>query len=281
MKQVELTGVRQLIALGLRRDRLMIPVWVYAIAISVISTAYSYRGLYKTPADRLEFANGVRTNASTLALYGHVYASSTVGGLTAWRLVGIGGAFASVLSVLLVVRHTRADEESGRAELLGSLAIGRHAPLAAAVLIAIQTQLGLAVLTVIGLVACGQPTAGAFAFGLAWLTVATFFASLAAVAAQLAQSARTANTLAMSALGAAYLLRAIGDAGPSLGQLAVADRLGPAGAPLRPEPLVGARAARRGERDRARCRIGPGRRAATWAAGCFPSAQARLRASAG
>jgi ABC-2 type transport system permease protein len=209
------TGTTQLMKIGLRRDRFMIPIWVYALAASAIGTAFSYRGLYKTLASRLEFAAGVRSNGSTLALYGHVYSSGTVGGLTAWRFVGIGATLASILSVLLVVRHTRADEESGRLELVSSGAVGRGAPLAGGLLIAAVAQLTLAVLTMIGLTVVGQPWSGSVEFGLAWLGTALVFAAVAAVTAQLSESARAANTLAMSVLGAAYLLRAIGDAGPS------------------------------------------------------------------
>lgn len=209
------TGTTQLMRIGLRRDRFMIPIWVYALAASAIGTAFSYRGLYKTVASRLEFAAGVGSNGSTLALYGHVYAPGTVGGLTAWRFVGIGATLASVLSVLLVVRHTRADEEAGRLELVSAGAVGRGAPLAGGLLIAAVTQLALAVLTTIGLIAVGQPWSGSLAFGLAWLGTASVFAAVAAVTAQLRESARAANTLAMGVLGAAYLLRAIGDAGPS------------------------------------------------------------------
>ncbi len=208
-------GTQQLMRIGLRRDRLMVPIWVYALAASAIGTAFSYRGLYKTVASRLEFAAGVRSNGSTLALYGHVYAPTTVGGLTAWRFAGIGATLASVLSVLLVVRHTRADEEAGRLELVSAGAVGRGAPLAAGLLIAAVAQVTLAVLTTVGLIAVGQPAAGSLGFGLAWLGTALFFAAVAAVCAQICETSRAANTLAMSVLGAAYLLRAIGDSGPS------------------------------------------------------------------
>jgi ABC-2 type transport system permease protein len=209
-----LTGTIELARLGLRRDRLMIPIWVYALAAAAISTAYSFRGLYNTPGVRREFAAGVESNASTLALYGHVYSPSTVGGLTAWRMLGIGVALASVLSVLLVIRHTRMDEEAGRLELIGAGGVGRAAPLAAALLIAVLSEAALALLVVVGLVAVGQPTVGSAAFALAWFGGGAVFAAVAAVSAQLAQSARQATGLALSVLGVAYLLRAIGDVGP-------------------------------------------------------------------
>ena len=40
------------------------------------------------------------------------------------------------MAILLVVRHTRAEEETGRAELVGAGVVGRHAPLAAALITA-------------------------------------------------------------------------------------------------------------------------------------------------
>jgi len=40
-----------------------------------------------------------------------------------------------LLALLTVVRHTRADEEAGRSELIGSTALGRHAQLAAALIV--------------------------------------------------------------------------------------------------------------------------------------------------
>ena len=73
---------------ALRRDRIMMPVWVYALTATAVSTAYSY-GTCTTPRpSRLDFAAGVRDNGSTLAFYGQIYDPSSVGGLTAWRLVG-------------------------------------------------------------------------------------------------------------------------------------------------------------------------------------------------
>lgn len=210
-----LAGTSDLVRLGLRRDRMMVPVWVYALTALAISTGYGYGRLYDTPAARHDFAAAVQDNRSTLAFYGHVYNPDSIGGLTAWRLAGIGAALAAVVSVLLVVRHTRADEEAGRLELVSAGVVGRYAPLTAALLVTVTSNSALALLVLAGLVVVGLPATGAAAFALAWIGAAMVFAAIAAVAAQVGETSRAANGIALGALGLAYLLRAVGDAGAS------------------------------------------------------------------
>ena len=50
------------------------------------------------------------------------------------------------MSIFTVIRRTRADEETGRTELLASAVVGRAAPLAAAVTVAIGASLAIGVL---------------------------------------------------------------------------------------------------------------------------------------
>ena len=210
-----LVGTGALVKLGLRRDRIMVPIWVYALTALAVSTAYGYDKLYDTTTARLDFAAGVRNNGSTLAFYGHVYNGGTTGGLVSWRVAGIGVALTGLMSILLVVRHTRAEEEAGRLELVSAGVVGRYAALTAGVLIALCADLLLASLVVAGLIAVGMPAAGSLAFGLAWLLGGAIFAAVAAMAVQLSDSARTTNGIACAVLGVAYLVRAIGDAGSS------------------------------------------------------------------
>src|SRR5262249_35005334 len=75
-----LLGAGELVKLALRRDRIMIPVWVYALTATAASTAYSFTHLYDTPRSRLDFAASVTSNGSTLAMYGPVHNPSTIGG---------------------------------------------------------------------------------------------------------------------------------------------------------------------------------------------------------
>ena len=151
---------------------------------------------------------------------------------------------AALMSVFLVIRHTRADEEAGRLELVGSAAVGRLAALTAGLLVALTANVVLAVLLVAVLVVLGLPVAGSVAFALAITTCGLAFAAVAAVAAQLAAGARAARGIAFGVLGAAYLLRAVGDAAGT-GGVAWLTWLSPLGwtetdEALHHRPLVGA-----------------------------------------
>ena len=51
-----MTGAGQLAALAIRRDRLMLVVWVYALTAIAASGAYALRALYPTAAGRARTA---------------------------------------------------------------------------------------------------------------------------------------------------------------------------------------------------------------------------------
>ena len=185
-----------------------------ARAARSLLTASSYAELYADEASRREVVQTLGSTPATLALYGRIYADS-VGGLVAWRLGGIALALAGLMSILIVVRHTRAEEETGRAELVGAGVVGRHAPLAAALLAAAIASVALGVIVVLGVVAAGLAFTGALALGLALRGGrARVRAPSPRSTAQVVESARAANGLAIGVLGAAFALRAIGDAGP-------------------------------------------------------------------
>jgi ABC-2 type transport system permease protein len=212
-----LVGTRALVRLGARRDRIMLPIWVYVLAGLSIITAISFKQLYPTFVSRLPFAIQVAANHGLLALTGPPFDLTSIGGLTAWRLGGTAGVLIGLMNIFAVVRHTRAEEETGRLELVGAGVVGRHAPLAAALSLALGTDLLIGVVIGVGMLVSGQPAAGSFAFGLSLAAVGAAFAGIAAVAAQLTESARAANGLASTVLGAAYLLRAIGDSAAANG----------------------------------------------------------------
>lgn len=150
----------------------------------------------------------METNASFRALIGPLHDTS-LGGLTAWRVGVYAGVLAAVTSLLVVVRHTREEEEAGRAELLASGAVGRRASLTAALLAALVANAVLALLITAGL--AGEGAAGALSFGLGLAGTGMVFATAAAIVAQLTESARLARGLTSAVLGTAFVLRAAGD----------------------------------------------------------------------
>jgi len=211
-------GTGSLSRFALRRDRVMLPAWVYVITALIGTNAYTLGKLYPTVAARAQLAASGGRNPALLFLYGRMYGIS-VGAIAAWRYGVWAAMFASLMTILAVIRHTRADEEAGRLELVGSAAVGRHAPLTAAVIVAVAASAVLAVLLTAVQILVGLPAAGSVTFALAVTTCSVAFAFVAALAAQLTASARAARGIAIGVLGAAFVLRAVGDSaganGPS------------------------------------------------------------------
>lgn len=203
-------GVTELGKLIARRERIRLPIWCYALLVSVGGTAYSFRKLYPNPESRLQFAATVGKDPALDVLYGKPFDLTTLGGLTAWRMGVFGSLLLAIMSIVTVVRHTRAEEEAGRFELVGAGAVGRHAPLIAVLRIVLGTQLVLGLLIGAVLSAFGMGASGAFLFGLCIAACGWFFAGVTAITVQLTDFGRSAAGLAFSVLGAAYLLRAFG-----------------------------------------------------------------------
>ena len=210
-----LAGTGALTKLAFRRDRIMLAGWVYLITVMVATNAYTFRKLYSTAAarDRLVVSGG--GNPALRFLYGQLNGSS-VGALTAWRIGVWAALFCALMTIFIVIRHTRGDEEAGRLELVGSAVVGRQAALTAGLLTAVTASVAVAALLSVVLSALGLPVSGSVAFALAIGANGLAFTGIAAVAAQLAAGARGARGIAFGVLGAAFMLRAIGDsAGPS------------------------------------------------------------------
>ncbi|MFJ4687161.1 ABC transporter permease [Streptomyces sp. NPDC088789] len=186
----------------------MIPVWVAVNAVMVLSMPGTLESMYATPAERADLVRQMETNASLRALIGPVFGES-LGALTAWRVGLYAGLLAAVMSLLIVVRHTRDEEESGRHELVASGTVGRRASLTAALLAAALANGVLALIVTAGL--SGQGAGGAFALGFGIAGTGMLFATAAAIVAQLTESARLARGLTAAVLGAAFVLRAAGD----------------------------------------------------------------------
>ena len=220
-----LAGTPVLVRLAARRDRILMPVWLYLLTAVVASTAFSLKKAYPTAADRAALAAGVGHNPSIAAIYGAAY-SSSLGGITAWRIGLIAAAGSALMSVILVIRHTRGDEEAGRLELVGATAVGRQAAPVAGVALALSAGTVLGLLIMVVSVLLGLPAVGSLALGLEVAAAGWVFAGIAVACAQLTASARTARGIAASLLGLAYLLRAVGDANPGVSWLTWVSPLG-------------------------------------------------------
>jgi ABC-2 type transport system permease protein len=206
-----LVGTARLVGLAARRDRWLLPAWLLGFASMAGVSAKATVDLFPDVASRAEAARGINASAALVALYGRIYDPSSLGAISLIKLTAFGSALVGILMLFVVVRHTRAEEESGRLELLSGGRLGRAAPLAAALVLATGASLLLGVLTAAWLAAVGLPAAGSIAFGLEWAASGVAFASVGAVVAQLTTSARAARGLGVIVLAVAYALRAVGD----------------------------------------------------------------------
>ncbi len=205
-----LAGTQALAKLALRRGRIMLPAWVYVVVAGVSVNAYAFARLYKTASSRAALAASGEGNPALLFLYGRLNGTS-VGALTAWRYGVWGALFAGLMSVFIVIRYTRADEEAGRLELIGSARVGRQAPLASALAVAGLANAALTAVLCAVLPLIGLPAAGSAALALAIGSCGLAFTGISAVTAQLTAGARAARGLAFGVAGAAFLARAVGD----------------------------------------------------------------------
>ena len=206
-----LTGTAALVRLALRRDRFLLPAWILGFAAMAGVSASATVGLYPDEAQRVQAAELVNATSSLVALYGPIYDPTSIGALSLFKLTAFGAAIVALLMVFIVVRHTRAEEEAGRLELLGSVAMGRIAPLVAALIVAIGGSLVLGVTSAGALIAAGLDVEGSFAFGMGWAFTGIAFGALAGVCAQITTGARAARGLALIAIAVSYGLRAVGD----------------------------------------------------------------------
>lgn len=213
-----MTGASQLYRLAVRRDRIMLPAWIYVLTAIAASGAYALRGLYPTAASRSGLAVSVGSNPALSFLYGQLHGTS-MGAVMTWRYGTFGAVGAGLMTIFLVIRHTRGDEEAGRLELVDSAAVSRRAALAAGLVIAAVASVAVSVLTFAALLLLGLPALGSLAFAAGTGQAGLVFGAVAAVAAQVSGTARGARGIAFGVLGASYLLRAIGDSSGGLGWL--------------------------------------------------------------
>ena len=117
----------------------------------------------------------------------------------------------SILAILTVIRHTRAEEEGGAAELVLSSVVGRYARTTAALILVGAVNAVLAVTMTLAMASTGFGLVDTAAMCLGITGVAMVFGAVAAVTAQLWRQSRTATGAAMAALALAALVRGIGD----------------------------------------------------------------------
>jgi ABC-2 type transport system permease protein len=206
-------GTATLVRFILRRDRVRLAVWVVGIVVLSLTSASSVQSLYPTAADLAAAAELVSDNAAVVAMNGPTIGLDTIGGRTVFEIGAFGYIVMALMNIFLVGRHTRAEEETGRAELVRAAAVGRHATLTATLAVALAADVLVGGLIAGGLIGQDLPVAGSLAFAAALALVGFVFATVTGVTAQITEFSRPAYGLAAAVLGVSFVVRAVGDVG--------------------------------------------------------------------
>lgn len=189
----------------------MLPVWMAGVTGLSAAVVAGEVAMYATAAERENGAAFGAANVFTRIMDGPA-SGTTLGAISMVEAMQKLAIFVALMSAQAVVRHTRQDEETGRAELIGSGVVGRQARLTAALIVAVGASIVVGAGVSLVLASHGLPLAGSLAAGAALAGTGACFAAIAGVAAQVSTTQRGANGLAGGALGVAFLLRAVGDA---------------------------------------------------------------------
>ena len=204
----------------------------YAFAAYVASSLLGFTRTYKTAAARAALAASFGGNPGLNALFGMSHHIDTVRGFSAWRTLGVLTIVGAIWALVAATKRFRGEEEAGRSEMFLS---GPTTPRLAAANTLVGLSAGLAVIYVlvalVTLVAghmshLNFTTSESLFFALAIVASTAEFLAVGAFTSQIAPTRRRAASIAAGVFGVAFLLRAIGDASPSVRWLTYVSPLG-------------------------------------------------------
>lgn len=195
----------------LRRDRLQLVLWIVGTALLAYSSITAVFDTYGEEQDRREIL-GVAIATRTILVFRGTPNGVDDGAFAFFLLFAWLALMGGLMSTFLAVRHTRQEEEQGRAEAVAATPAGRILPMTATVVHGVLANVALGLFIALALVANGLDAGGSFVWGIATTVSGVAFLAFGLFAAQLFRTSRGANGLSVTFVLAAYLLRGIGDA---------------------------------------------------------------------
>ena len=210
MKCNDFIGTGALIRLFLRRDRCLLLLWIFfsVALVFVIAVTFTAIGGQNLEDVLSEF----NKDPLISALLGPVM-SVDISGAIVWRGVSQLSLALGIGSLLIVIKNTRTDEETGRSELTRAYPVGRHANQTAALIISIVGNIIAGILIALSIIALGGDTRGSFIFGATLSIIGYFFAGVGALGAQLKENSSTARGIGIAALGIGLVMAILNNFG--------------------------------------------------------------------
>lgn len=205
-----MTGFVTCVRFILGRNWVRLLVWAAVLAVMIPVVYNSQQQAFPTQTARDAYAQVANTPA-VAAMTGLPYAAGSLGGILVikiWMTLAVALGFASIF---LVTRNGRADEESGRIELLRSAALGRHAYSMANYVVAGALSVVTGILISLLCLAVKLPMAGSLVMGASIAGTGLAFIAVAAICGQLSSTSRGANSLGVAVMALFYFVRAGAD----------------------------------------------------------------------
>ncbi|WP_159850365.1 ABC transporter permease [Nocardia sp. CY41] len=231
-----LSGAGTLLSFSILRERFALPCWLLGAGALLAFQSLGSQRFYDSPQKLAQIRETMSASAATVAMSGPTRLLTSIGGEIVFEIFAYLAVVVALMNMFLVGRHTRSDEETGRAELLRSARVGRRAPAVAALTLAGLADAAVAVVIFAAAVGTGLPAGGSLLLGVVTGGVGVTFAAVTAVAAQVFENPRSVYGAVGLALAGAYVARAIGDVGSG-----AASWLSPIGWGQRSYPYAGDR----------------------------------------
>ena len=211
-----MSGLVPLLRQRMRRDWKQLLMWTVGTGLLAYASYSAVSQSYGELQERQALLVTVMANPVILLFRG-LPSGAEQGQLMVFLIFPWLAMLAAFMSTFLAVRHTRMDEEQGRAELVSATPAGRTTPVVATVIHGLIANFVLAALTTLGFL--GDRTrhdrgerrrreVAGFAVG----AVGVAFLGIGLIAGQIMRTSRGANSLAVWTLVVTFLFCGIGNA---------------------------------------------------------------------
>jgi len=228
---------KKLVKFVVKRNIFSIVIWIVSILLATLILGGAFTNLFSSKEEILVMAETMK-NPAMIAMVGPGYGfdNYTLGAMFSHEMILFTSIAIAIMSILIVNKNTRDDEEQGGTELIRSFPVGRITNLLSVNFVVIISFIVLIILTTFGLYFLkldGVTFNGALLYACVLGVTGVFFASITSLFAQLSENSKTTLTYSFIVLGISYIVRAIGDVSNSILSL-----FSPLGIILKTEALV-------------------------------------------
>jgi len=206
-----MSALTTLVAQRVRRNRVTVTIWVASTGFLAFVAAIGVAREYGTDEDRESILRLAVANPAILLLRGLPQGAS-LDQFIFFQIFTYLALMAGLMSTFLAVRHSRTEEETGRAELIASTPAARRTPTTATLIHGIGANIALALLVAGAFMAAGLDAVGALLCGAAAGAAGVAYLTVGLLAAQLFRTSRAANSVSVAVVLSTFLLRGVGDA---------------------------------------------------------------------